>query len=272
MILLRVLTPSGSSSWGYVDDPADPHATVSLISNDSETWPGWHAPTSGETLPLASAQLLAPASPSKIVAVAKNYAEHAREMGSEAPSSPMLFFKTPNTIVGPGHPIILPRWASEVHYEGELAVIIGQRAKDLNPQEALTVIGGLTCANDVSARDAQRSDGQWARAKGFDTSCPIGPWIVPFDEDLAASTPITTRIGERIVQQGTTADMITDVAHLVAYASQAFTLEAGDVLLTGTPAGVGPLEAGDVVGVTIEGIGTLTNPVAAAGSTKACHR
>lgn len=218
----------------------------------------------GEPVPLDDVMLLAPCRPSKVVAVAKNYAKHAAEMKGEVPASPVLFFKTPNTVVGPGHPIVLPEWSSEVHYEGELAVVIGARAKDVPQAKAWDVIAGLTCGNDVSARDAQRSDGQWARAKGFDTSCPLGPWMVTADEWQRGPKRVTTRVGDALVQDATTAEMVRSIEELVAYASAAFTLMPGDVILTGTPAGVGPLVAGDTVTVSIEDIGELTNPVVAA--------
>lgn len=215
---------------------------------------------SGETpVPLEDARLLAPVIPrSKVVGIGRNYAEHAQELGHEVPTDPMMFL-VPNTAVcGPGDPVVLPRGAQEIHYEGELAVVIGKICKDVRAEAALDCVWGYTCANDVSARDWQRCDGQWARAKGFDTSCPLGPWI---ETELDPSgLRIRTRLDGEVVQDGVTSDMLHDVAALVAYASAAFTLLPGDVILTGTPAGVGPVAAGQRVEVEIEGIGTLSNP------------
>jgi 2-keto-4-pentenoate hydratase/2-oxohepta-3-ene-1,7-dioic acid hydratase in catechol pathway len=168
-------------------------------------------------------------------------------------------FLVPNTaVVGPGDPVVIPRQSTNVHYEGELAVVIGKIAKDVRVEDALDCVWGYTVADDVTARDLQKSDGQWARAKGFDTFCPLGPWITT-DLDVAALSIRTTRDGV-VVQDGTTADMVHDVPALVAAVSAAFTLLPGDVILTGTPAGVGPVEAGQRVDVEIEGIGTLSNP------------
>jgi 2-keto-4-pentenoate hydratase/2-oxohepta-3-ene-1,7-dioic acid hydratase in catechol pathway len=161
-------------------------------------------------------------------------------------------------VVGPGDPVVLPRQSTNVHYEGELAVVIGKIAKDLRVEEALDCVWGYTVADDVTARDLQSSDGQWARAKGFDTFCPIGPWV---ETELDVSDlRLVTRLDGEVVQDGTTADMVHKVADLIAYASAAFTLLPGDVILTGTPSGVGPVRAGQRVSVDIEGIGTLDNP------------
>jgi 2-keto-4-pentenoate hydratase/2-oxohepta-3-ene-1,7-dioic acid hydratase in catechol pathway len=213
----------------------------------------------GVQVPLADVRLLAPVIPrSKVIGIGKNYADHAAEMGGEAPAEPLMFLIPNTAVVGPGDPVILPRQTAEVHYEGELAVVIRRICKDVPPERVADVIYGYTCANDVTARDLQRADGQWARAKGFDTFCPLGPWIET-DLDPSHLSLVTRRDGE-VVQDGTTADMVHDVAALVSHASQAFTLLPGDVLLTGTPAGVGPVVSGQRVEVEIEGIGTLSNP------------
>jgi 2-keto-4-pentenoate hydratase/2-oxohepta-3-ene-1,7-dioic acid hydratase in catechol pathway len=210
-------------------------------------------------VPLADVRLLAPVIPrSKVIGIGKNYADHAAEMGGEAPAEPLMFLIPNTAVVGPGDPVVLPRQTSEVHYEGELAVVIRRICKDVPPERVKDVIYGYTCANDVTARDLQRADGQWARAKGFDTFCPLGPWIET-DLDPSDLALVTRRDGE-VVQDGTTADMVHDVAALVSHASQAFTLLPGDVILTGTPAGVGPVVSGQRVEVEIEGIGTLSNP------------
>jgi len=213
----------------------------------------------GNRVLLADARLLAPVIPrSKVIGIGKNYAAHAAEMGSEAPKEPLMFLIPNTAVVGPGDPVVMPRQSNEVHYEGELAVVISRLCKDVPVERASDVIFGYTCANDVTARDLQRSDGQWSRAKGFDTFCPLGPWIET-ELDTGALRVVTRRDGE-VVQEGTTADMMHDVAAIVAYVSAAFTLLPGDVILTGTPAGVGPVASGQRVEVEIEGIGTLENP------------
>ncbi|MBT9254304.1 fumarylacetoacetate hydrolase family protein [Phycicoccus sp. MAQZ13P-2] len=213
----------------------------------------------GATHLVEDVRLLAPVIPrSKVVGIGKNYADHAAEMGTDVPEEPLMFLVPNTAVVGPGDPVVLPPQSSEVHYEGELAVVIGRMCKDLEPEDALSVVFGYTCANDVTARDLQRSDGQWARAKGFDTFCPLGPWI---ETDLdVSSLSVVTRRDDEVVQDGTTSDMVHGVAALVSYASKAFTLLPGDVILTGTPAGVGPVEAGQRVEVEVEGIGVLSNP------------
>ncbi|QGN57869.1 fumarylacetoacetate hydrolase family protein [Nostocoides sp. HKS02] len=213
----------------------------------------------GERVMLEDVRLLAPVIPrSKVIGVGKNYADHAREMGGEPPTEPLLFLVPNTAVIGPGDPVVMPSITSEVSYEGELAVVIGRIAKDVPRERVKEVVYGYTCANDVTARDLQRRDGQWARAKGFDTSCPLGPWIVT-DLDVS-NLAIRTRHDGELVQDGSTADMIHDVETLVSHISQAFTLLPGDVILTGTPAGVGLVESGSSVEVEIEGIGTLTNP------------
>ena len=213
----------------------------------------------GNRVPLEDVRLLAPIIPrSKVIGIGKNYADHAAEMGGEPPVEPLMFLIPNTAVVGPGDPVVMPRQSSNVHYEGELAVVIGRICKDISPEQVKDVVYGYTCANDVTARDLQKSDGQWSRAKGFDTFCPLGPWIQT-ELDTSDLSLVTRRDGE-VVQDGTTGDMIHDVATLVSYASQAFTLLPGDVILTGTPAGVGPVETGQRVEVEIEGIGTLSNP------------
>jgi len=216
---------------------------------------GEHVPLDHEAL-----RLLAPVIPrSKIIGVGRNYADHAAEGGHEVPTSPLLFLKPNTSVIGPDDPIVLPPWSTEVHHEAELAVVIGKVTKDVTPELALDQVFGFTVANDVTARDIQRTDAQWTRAKGFDGACPLGPWIVPgLDvDDLAVSA----RVNGELRQEGRTSHMVFDVAHLIAYASEVFTLLPGDVILTGTPAGVGPLEHRDVVEVEVEDIGVLRNPV-----------
>jgi 2-keto-4-pentenoate hydratase/2-oxohepta-3-ene-1,7-dioic acid hydratase in catechol pathway len=214
----------------------------------------------GSRYPLADVRLLAPVLPSKVVAIGKNYADHAREMGGEPPEDPVIFLKPSTAVAGPRDPIIYPAQLSErVDFEGELAVVIGRLCKQVPPERAGEVVFGYTCANDVTARDLQARDGQWARAKGFDTFCPLGPWIET-DAD-PADLELTTMVNGEIRQNSRTSLLLHDVTALITYVSAVMTLLPGDVLLTGTPAGVGPLKDGDEVSVTIERIGTLTNAV-----------
>jgi len=209
-------------------------------------------------------RLLAPVIPrSKIIGVGRNYADHAKEMGNEVPTSPLLFFKPNTAVIGPDDPIVLPDFTSEASYESELAVVIGRITKDVTPERALDHVLGYTVANDVTARDAQRTDGQWARAKGFDTSCPIGPWIETELDTEALG--VRSRVNGETRQDGSTRDLVFDVAFLVSYISEAFTLLPGDLILTGTPAGVGPIVEGDRVECEVEGIGVLSNPVVRRG-------
>lgn len=213
----------------------------------------------GATHSIEDVRLLAPVIPrSKVIGIGRNYADHAAEMGSDVPAEPMMFLIPNTAVVGPGDPVVIPAMTSEVSYEGELAVVIGRLCKDVEPEEVAKVIFGYTCANDVTARDLQRGDGQWARAKGMDTFCPLGPWI---ETDLdPGALSLVTRLDGETVQDGTTADLVHGVAALVSYASRAFTLLPGDVILTGTPAGVGRVVAGQRVEVEIEDIGVLSNP------------
>jgi len=215
--------------------------------------------TTGERVPLADAVLLAPVIPrSKVVCVGKNYRDHAAEMGGEAPAEPLLFLKPNTSVIGPGDVIVRPRQSERTDFEGELAVVIGRVAKDVPADKADEYVFGYTIANDVTARDLQRSDGQWSRAKGFDTFCPLGP-VIETEFDLDGGARIVSRVNGEVRQDGPISDMVHSVADVVAYASAAFTLLPGDVILTGTPAGIGPFGAGDTVEVEITGIGVLRN-------------
>ena len=217
----------------------------------------------GERYPLAEVRLLAPVLPSKVVGVGRNYAEHAREMDHEPPPEPMLFLKPSTSVTGPGEAIKYPVKITErVDFEGELAAVIGRLCRGVPRERAEDVIFGYTCANDVTARDLQARDGQWTRAKGFDTFCPLGPWMETGTSP--ADLELTTAVNGTVRQQARTSELLFDVPGLIAYVSQVMTLLPGDVLLTGTPAGVGPLVGGDEVSVTIESIGTLANRVAIA--------
>jgi len=216
--------------------------------------------STGERVALDEARLLAPVIPrSKVIGVGKNYAAHAEEMGGSVPEEPLLFLIPNTAVVGPDDPIVLPAYSTHVEHEAELAVVISRICKDISVDQAESVIFGYTAANDVTARDAQRSDTTWARGKGWDTSCPLGPFLV-MDLDVG-DLGVTARVDGEVRQDGRTKDMVYSVAELVAYASSVFTLLPGDVILTGTPAGVGPLEHGQRVEVEVEGIGTLSNPV-----------
>ncbi|NEA21340.1 fumarylacetoacetate hydrolase family protein [Actinomadura bangladeshensis] len=217
----------------------------------------------GQRFPLADVRLLAPILPSKIVAIGKNYADHVREMGGDAPpAEPVIFSKPSTAVIGPGEAIAYPEKLSErVDHEGELAVVIGRMCREVPAARAADVILGYTCANDVTARDLQKKDGQWTRAKGFDTFCPIGPWIET--EVDPADLAISTTVNGDVRQDARTSLLLHGIPALVEYVSQVMTLLPGDVILTGTPAGVGPLQVGDEVTVTIEGIGSLTNRVIA---------
>lgn len=214
----------------------------------------------GEKVAMDDARLLAPVIPrSKVLGIGRNYAAHAAELGNEVPAEPLVFLKPNTSVVGPGDPIVLPAQSREVHHEGELAVVIGRLCKDVPVERVHEVVLGYTAANDVTARDLQRSDGQWWRAKGFDSACPLGPYLVT-DLD-PADLRVTTRLDGETVQDGRTSQMVFDVAAIVAFVSSAMTLLPGDVILTGTPEGVGPMEAGQRVEVEVEGIGVLSNPV-----------
>ena len=213
------------------------------------------------TIPLSSVRLLAPVLPGKIICIGRNYVEHAREHNAEVPETPLLFLKPPSSVIGPGDKIILPPQSQQVEHEGELAVVIGRRGRWIPMEQALDYVLGYTIGNDVTARDLQRRDGQWTRGKGFDTFCPLGPWI---DTDFdPADALLTCRVNAEIRQMATIRDMVLTIPQLITFISSVMTLEPGDVILTGTPAGVGPMAAGDTVTVEIEGLGELKNPVSA---------
>jgi 2-keto-4-pentenoate hydratase/2-oxohepta-3-ene-1,7-dioic acid hydratase in catechol pathway len=216
-----------------------------------------------EPMPISEASLMVPVTPSKIICVGRNYRDHAKELGNEVPVEPLLFFKPPSSLLNPGGTVRLPAASARVDFEGELALVIGKRVHKLKPEDDWRgVIRGYTLANDVSARDLQKKDAQWARAKGFDTFCPLGP-LVSDEVDPMAGVTIETRVNGELRQQASTLDFIFSIPALLSYITAAFTLEPGDVILTGTPAGVGQLKAGDQVEVSIAGLGTLTHSVGA---------
>ena len=210
-------------------------------------------------IPLASVRLLPPTTPRKIICVGRNYAAHAKEHGADIPEVPLIFLKPPTSLIAHKDTIVLPPQSRQVEHEAELAVVIGRAGRWVTTDEALDLVFGYTVANDVTARDLQRSDGQWTRAKGFDTFCPVGPWIeTEFDP---ADAVITCHVNGEMRQMASTRDMIFTVKQLIAFVSSVMTLEPGDLLLTGTPAGVSPLNPGDTVEVSIEGLAKLNNPV-----------
>ncbi len=217
-----------------------------------------------EEIPLSELELLSLVRPSKIVCVGLNYLDHARELDMAVPSEPVLFLKPPSSVIGAGDAIMLPANSEQVDYEAELALVMGRTARFVSEADAPRHIFGYTCANDVTARDLQKKDGQWTRAKGFDTFCPVGPWIETDPGDLRDLTLRTVVNGE-VRQEGSTANMIITPHLLVSYISNIMTLYPGDVILTGTPAGVGPIQAGDEVSVEIDRVGFLLNPVIGQG-------
>jgi 2-keto-4-pentenoate hydratase/2-oxohepta-3-ene-1,7-dioic acid hydratase in catechol pathway len=211
---------------------------------------------------LGELALLAPATPTKIVCVGRNYAAHAAEHKAEVPKEPLIFFKPPSSVIGPGAPIVLTPQSKQVEHESELALVIGRRCRNVSADEAWRYVLGVTCGNDVTARDLQRQDSQWTRGKGFDTFCPLGPWLVTgLSESEAADLEVTCRVNGGVRQRDNTGEMVFPPAQLISYISAIMTLEPGDVIMTGTPAGVSPIVEGDEVEVEVEGVGILKNPV-----------
>ena len=239
------------------DDPEGLVGTVNVLDSD----PLYRsAQFTGEKLQLADVRLLAPVIPrSKVVCVGRNYAAHAEELGNDVPEQPLIFLKPNTSVIGPRDGIVYPEQTNDLHFEGELAIVIGRIVRDLPKERVNEAIFGYTIANDVTARDLQKSDGQWARAKGYDTFCPLGPWIST--ELDASDLRVTTELNGEPKQDGRTSQFIFDIPEVLAYITSFTTLLPGDVVLTGTPAGVGPMLPGDEVSVTVEGIGTLTNRV-----------
>lgn len=255
----------GDPTYGVVE-LAEDHGpnpdTVAVVSGDPLAGAVHYT---GERLPLADVRLVAPVIPrSKIVGVGRNYAEHARELGNDVPSAPLVFSKPNTSVIGPWEPIVHPPETENLHYEGELAVVIGRICRRVPPERATDVIFGYTVANDVTARDLQASDEQWTRAKGFDSFCPLGPWIAThLTVAEAGRLDVLTTLNDEPVQAGNSAQMVFGISELVAYVTSFTTLLPGDVILTGTPSGVGRMVPGDRVSVTISGIGTLANTVVA---------
>ncbi|WP_329001536.1 fumarylacetoacetate hydrolase family protein [Kribbella sp. NBC_00709] len=239
------------------DDPEGLAGTVNVLDSDPLYRP---VQFTGERLQLADVRLLAPVIPrSKVVCVGRNYAAHAQELGNDVPEQPMIFLKPNTSVIGPRDGIVYPEQTHDLHFEGELAIVIGRICRDLPKERVNEVIFGYTIANDVTARDLQKTDGQWARAKGYDTFCPLGPWIST--ELDASDLRVSTELNGELKQDGRTSQFIFDIPEVLAYITSFTTLLPGDVVLTGTPAGVGPMLPGDEVSVTVEGLGTLTNKV-----------
>jgi 2-keto-4-pentenoate hydratase/2-oxohepta-3-ene-1,7-dioic acid hydratase in catechol pathway len=239
---------SGLAKYGILDGNTI-YETRSLGSADR-----------GAAYPMYDVRWLPPCSPSKIVCVGRNYVEHAKELGNPVPAEPIIFMKPPSSLAACGDPIVYPQLSRLVSYEGELAVVVGKRGRHVKPEDAEQLIFGYTCLNDVTARDLQKKDSQWTRGKGFDTFCPLGPWIVP-KEEIDTGIRIRTLVNGEIKQDAPVTDMIFPVNVIIAFVTQFMTLEPGDVLATGTPPGVGPLEVGSEIHIDISGIGTLKNSV-----------
>jgi 2-keto-4-pentenoate hydratase/2-oxohepta-3-ene-1,7-dioic acid hydratase in catechol pathway len=261
-------TTGEDPQFGVVTGDVDEHGIpdedcVVVALNGDPLYVGLHL--SSKEYPLSEVRLLSPVLPrSKVVGIGRNYAAHAAEMGNDVPTEPLMFLKPNTSVVGPGDPIFYPEQTSNLHYEGELAVVIGRICRDVPPEQATDVIHGYTIGNDVTARDLQKQDATWTRGKGFDSFCPLGPWIeTDLDpDDFAKGRRVQTFLNGDVVQDGSTADLIFDIPTLVAAVSSVMTLLPGDVILTGTPEGVGPMQVGDEVEVAVEGLGSLTNRVA----------
>jgi 2-keto-4-pentenoate hydratase/2-oxohepta-3-ene-1,7-dioic acid hydratase in catechol pathway len=252
MQIIRFQFANEAPAWGWVNENM-----VGLISGS----PFGEYRRQSTSIPLEKVHLLAPANPSKILGVGRNYAAHAQEQNVEVPEIPLIFLKPPSAIIGPQDKIELPPQSQQVEHEAELAVVMGKRGRWISAEQAEKYILGYTIGLDITARDLQRRDGQWTRGKGFDTFCPLGPWI---ETELDPSDVIIScRVNGELRQMASTREMIFTIPQLVAYISSTMTLEAGDVILTGTPSGIGKLAAGDIVMVEIEGIGTLRNEVVA---------
>jgi len=254
MKIVRVDTDVDDITYGAVEPEGIRiyRGTPFVAWEPTETVVGWE-----------HARLLSPVIPTKVVAVGKNYAEHVAEMGGDMPESPVIFMKPPTSVIGPLQPIRIPAQATNVHHEAELAVVIGNVTRNVAIEDVGAHILGYTAANDVTARDLQRADGQWTRAKGFDSFCPLGP-AIDTDLDPLEGLLVTARVNGETRQSGSTADLIFGVGELISFISAIMTLLPGDVILTGTPSGVGPIVAGDRVEVEVEGVGVLMNPVISA--------
>lgn len=273
---MRIVRYTFFQTEGWLEsqrDPQEPKGLWGMLVDDLiyplHRAPYWDYDEAGVCRPsligscyrLEEVQLLAPVTPTKIACVGRNYAEHAAELGNEVPAEPLIFLKPPSSVVGPNQPVVHPSISERVDHEGELAVVIGRRCRNVMEADALKYVFGYTVANDVTARDLQKKDGQWARAKGFDTFAPVGPWIdTAFDP---TDRTVRCLVNGEVRQQGTTSLMIYSIARIIAHITRFMTLEPGDLILTGTPSGVGPVRPGDVMTVEVEGLGAISNPVVA---------
>jgi 2-keto-4-pentenoate hydratase/2-oxohepta-3-ene-1,7-dioic acid hydratase in catechol pathway len=249
----------GDVSFGVVEGPGDDPAD--LVVHAMAGHPFAPMQPTGVQHPLSAVRLLAPVLPSKVVCIGKNYADHVAEMGGEAPAAPVTFLKPSTSVVGPGDPVVLPRDSERVDHEAELAVVIGRLCREVPRERVADVVLGYTVGNDVTARDHQRADGQWTRGKGHDTFCPLGPWV---ETELdPADLRVTCSVDGELRQDGRTSQLLHDVGAVIEWVTAFMTLLPGDVVLTGTPAGVGPLHPGATVTATVEGVGSLVNPVVA---------
>lgn len=257
MRLARVAHADGVSFVALEPDPSAPREKVLAVEIDQH--PFGDPTFTGRKWPMADVRLLAPILPTKVVCIGKNYADHARELGGEPPENPIIFMKPSTSVIGPGSPIKTPPNSERVDFEGELAAVVGQPCKDVPAARGTEALLGYTIANDVTARDHQQADGQWTRAKSYDTFCPLGPWI---DTALdPADVALRTELDGEVKQESRTSFQLHNIGDIVAWVSRVMTLLPGDVILTGTPAGIGPMKPGQKVSVSIDGLGSLTNPV-----------
>lgn len=237
----------------------DASADVQYGTLDGTTITAWD----GQQHELDGVRLLPPSSPSKIVCVGRNYADHAKELGNDVPTEPLIFLKPPSSLIAHGDSIVYPRISERVDFEGEIGLIVGKRARHVKAADAWDYILGITCVNDITARDLQKKDGQWTRGKGFDTFCAAGPWMVPTAEVDFSTTGVRTVLDGAVKQEGYVKDFIFSVNAIIEYVTEFLTLEPGDLIATGTPAGVGPMKPGSRVSVEVFGVGRIENPVVA---------
>lgn len=253
-------TVADQIAYGVVDGDLDDVASLTVNAIDGHPFAPFERTSA--RLAMSDVRLLPPVLPNKVIGIGKNYADHAREMGGEPPTTPVMFLKPSTSVIGPGESVVLPKQSQQVEFEGEIAVVIGRLARDVPPGRVDDVILGYTCANDVTARDLQQSDGQWTRAKAFDSFCPLGPWIST--EVDPAGLSVQTEVNGDVRQSAPASAMVHSISDLVVFVSSVMTLIPGDVILTGTPAGVGALSDGDHVSVTVAGVGRLDHTVRAA--------
>ena len=243
-------------------EPTTTHGLYGILDGDQVIETGnLFGKTFAEDHKLASVRLLPPVLPSKIICVGRNYVDHANELGNDVPTEPLIFLKPPSSLITDGDSIVYPPQSSRVDFEGEIGLIIGKRGRNIAAADAMNHIFGYTCVNDITARDLQKKDGQWTRGKGFDTFCSVGPWMVAKEDFDLTKTTLRSRLNGELKQEGVAAQMIFDLGAIIAFVSSFLTLEPGDLIATGTPAGVGPMQPGDQISIEIEGLGTLTNSV-----------